>query len=115
MGYGDGEGHSRSRITRSTSRDSRATKVYEQLPERVDDYTITDFLGRGGFGEVRVGENLSNGDRAAFKFVSLKDIADITAAERTSREIQCLQGLDHKNIIKLQTVKTRACVCVCVW
>ena len=79
--------------------------MYEQLPERVEDYTITDFLGRGGFGEVRVGENLNTGDKVAFKFVSLKDIADISAAERTSREIRCLQGLDHKNIIKLQTVR----------
>lgn len=48
-----------------------------------------EFLGKGGFGEVRVGEHQLTGERVALKFLRNSAIADMGAAERTTTEIQC--------------------------
>ena len=72
----------------------------EDIPPSVNAFQVTKFLGRGGFGEVHVGEE--EGDRkVALKFIRKADINTLVAAERTLREIQCLLALDNKHIIKL--------------
>lgn len=65
-------------------------------------YKVLNFLGKGGFGEVRLGEHQLTGERVALKFLRMSDILSIGAAERTVIEIQCLSALKHQNIIKLQ-------------
>lgn len=50
---------------------------------------VCEFLGKGGFGEVRVGEHQLTGERVALKFLRKSAIADMGAAERTTTEIQC--------------------------
>jgi hypothetical protein len=70
-------------------------------------YKVLNFLGKGGFGEVRLGEHQLTGERVALKFLRMSDILSIGAAERTVIEIQCLSTLKHQNIIKLQQVKIR--------
>lgn len=50
---------------------------------------VNEFLGKGGFGEVRVGEHQLTGERVALKFLRKSAIADMGAAERTTTEIQC--------------------------
>ena len=88
----------------SSSARSRKISYVEQIasddiPTSVNSWQITRFLGRGGFGEVHVGED---GDRkVALKFLRKSDINTLVAAERTSREIQCLFALNNRNIIKL--------------
>lgn len=52
-------------------------------------FKVCEFLGRGGFGEVRVGEHQLTGERVALKFLRKSAIADMGAAERTTTEIQC--------------------------
>lgn len=64
-------------------------------------YRVKELLGRGGFGEVRLGEHQMTGEKVALKFLSRSGIQSINAAERTVNEIQCLARLNHKNIIKL--------------
>ncbi|CAM9367922.1 unnamed protein product, partial [Discosporangium mesarthrocarpum] len=71
------------------------------LPAVVSGYKVCEFLGKGGFGEVRVGEHQVTGDRVALKFLRKSEIADMGAAERTTTEIQCLTALKHPNIIRL--------------
>ena len=72
------------------------------LPLTVGGYRVGSFLGKGGFGEVRIGEHQVTGDKVALKFIRKADIGTIGAAERTTTEIQCLTSLKHQNIIELQ-------------
>lgn len=76
----------------------------DKVPTVVGGYKIGKFLGRGGFGEVRVGEHQLTAEKVALKFLRKADIASIGAAERTITEIQCLSALKHQNIIRLQQV-----------
>lgn len=72
----------------------------EDLPKSIGGYKVGSFLGKGGFGEVRVGEHQLTGERVAMKFISKRHFFNIDAAERTAIEIQCLNTLRHDNIIR---------------
>ena len=75
-------------------------------PPLVGSYKVGDVLGRGGFGEVRVGIHQLTSEKVALKFMKKSEIQSIGAAERTATEIQCLTALQHPNIIRLQQVYT---------
>lgn len=77
------------------------------IPQTIGGYKIGAVLGRGGFGEVRIGEHLLTGEKVALKFLKKSSIHSLGAAERTYTEIQCLQALKHNNIIKLLQVRFR--------
>eukprot|EP00981_Chlorochromonas_danica_P002329 scaffold452_cov180-Ochromonas_danica.AAC.1 len=74
----------------------------EKIPHVIGGYKVSDLLGRGGFGEVRVGEHSLTGERVALKFLRKSEILSLGAAERTNTEIQCLMALKHTHIIRLQ-------------
>eukprot|EP01041_Mallomonas_annulata_P005975 gene5975-12052_t len=77
------------------------------MPNIVGGYKVGKFLGRGGFGEVRVGEHHLTGEKVALKFITRRQIMNIDAVERTTTEIQCLTALRHHNIIKfLQNIES---------
>lgn len=65
----------------------------------VRDKQVCEFLGKGGFGEVRVGEHQLTGERVALKFLRKSAIADMGAAERTTTEIQC--GDDNELVVSI--------------
>lgn len=88
----------------SDSNDKNGGKESELIPSIVGGYKVSRFLGRGGFGEVRVGIHQLTGEQVALKFLRKSDIMSIGAAERTATEIQCLSTLKHQNIIRLQQV-----------
>ena len=73
----------------------------DNLPPIIGNYKVSTFLGRGGFGVVRVGKHQLTEERVALKFINKSDILSIAAAERTMTEIQCLTTLKHNNIILL--------------
>lgn len=73
----------------------------KSIPTIVGGYLVKEMLGKGGFGEVRIGEHHLTGERVALKFLSKKEIHSLGAAERTNTEIQCLTALKHHNIIRL--------------
>lgn len=79
-------------------------KEGEKIPLSVGGYKVGDVLGKGGFGEVRMGEHQLTGEKVALKFLRKSDIHSLGAAERTNTEIQCLTALKHTNIIRLQQV-----------
>jgi serine/threonine protein kinase len=78
------------------------------VPSTISGYRIGKVLGRGGFGEVRVGEHHLTGERVALKFLRKSEIISMGAAERTTTEIQCLSALKHANIIRLQQVSLKS-------
>jgi serine/threonine protein kinase len=71
------------------------------LPNLVGSYRVRKLLGRGGFGEVRIGQHIVSNEMAALKFIRRLDISDIEALDRTNNEIHCLTTLHHQNIISL--------------
>lgn len=85
------------------SNDSKTSNSYQHSDSisEVGQYSIGEYLGRGGFGEVRVGINQLSGEMVALKFLRKADICSVKAAERTGIEIQCLSSLSHPNIIRL--------------
>ena len=79
-------------------------KLGENIPPMLGGYKIGELLGRGGFGEVRIGDHQLTGEKVALKFLKKSEIHSLGAAERTNIEIQCLTTLKHINIIKMQQV-----------
>lgn len=90
--------------TNTENLDQAGRSEGERLPNSVGGYKVADLLGRGGFGEVRLGEHQLTGERVALKFLRKTDIQSLGAAERTNTEIQCLATLKHMNIIRLMQV-----------
>jgi serine/threonine protein kinase len=77
---------------------------WETIPSIISGYKIGKLLGRGGFGEVRMGEHQLTKETVALKFLRKAEIMSMGAAERTTTEIQCLSALKHAHIIRLQQV-----------
>jgi serine/threonine protein kinase len=71
------------------------------LPSVVGPFLVGELLGKGGFGEVRLGTNKLSGEKIALKFLRKSEMQCINAAARMSTEMQCLSILNHKNIIKM--------------
>jgi serine/threonine protein kinase len=69
-------------------------------------YTLVpgyQFLGQAGMGGMAIvfkARDLNRGRLVAIKILRVDDQADAGAARRFQREIQCLAGLDHPNIVK---------------
>nr|CCA23247.1 protein kinase putative [Albugo laibachii Nc14] len=70
----------------------------------VSGYKVGALLGRGGFGEVRLGTHQLTNDKVALKFILKSEMGSLGDVERTTTEIQCLTALNHPNIIKLNRV-----------
>ena len=56
----------------------------------VGGYQVDKFLGKGGFGEVRLGIHQLTGDKVALKFILKSEMGSLGDVERTITEIQCL-------------------------
>ncbi|KAF0700242.1 Aste57867_9197 [Aphanomyces stellatus] len=67
----------------------------------VGGYRVTTLLGRGGFGEVRLGVHQLTNEKVALKFILKNEMGSLGDVERTTTEIQCLTALNHPSIIKL--------------
>ncbi|RHY14174.1 hypothetical protein DYB28_000899 [Aphanomyces astaci] len=67
----------------------------------VGGYRVTSLLGRGGFGEVRLGVHQLTNEKVALKFILKNEMGSLGDVERTTTEIQCLTALNHPSIIKL--------------
>lgn len=74
----------------------------ERINGTISGFRIGKIIGRGGFGEVRIGEHHLTGEQVALKFLRKAEIISMGAAERTTTEIQCLSALRHQHIIRLQ-------------
>lgn len=84
--------------------DNGKNRPGEGIPPVIGGYKVGELLGRGGFGEVRIGEHQLTAERVALKFLRKSEIHSLRAAERTNVEIQCLATLKHSNIIKMHQV-----------
>ncbi|KAG7391402.1 hypothetical protein PHYPSEUDO_004937 [Phytophthora pseudosyringae] len=76
----------------------------DKVANVVGGYKVTTLLGRGGFGEVRLGVHQLTNDKVALKFILKSEMGSLGDVERTTTEIQCLTALNHPSIIKLLRV-----------
>ena len=67
-------------------------------------YEVQQILGKGGFGEVRLGSHLVSKMKVALKFMSKATFRSASAAERVVAEIQALTELRHPSVIKMLQV-----------
>lgn len=102
--FSRGEAHTIPKNKRDSKVQLSPEGLQKEVMEDVGHFSVGDFLGRGGFGEVREGTNLLTGEVVALKFLKRSDMQSMEAVERTVNEIQCLTTLKHRNIIKLQMV-----------
>jgi len=64
-------------------------------------YRVLSLLGRGGMGDVYVGEDTRLRRRCALKILHAKLAEDRTSVERFLREAQMIASLDHPNIVDI--------------
>ena len=67
-------------------------------------FEVKKLLGKGGFGEVRLGEHIVTKEKVALKFMSKTTFRSAAAAERVVTEIQALTALQHPSVIKMMDV-----------
>mmetsp|Transcript_42358 Transcript_42358/g.68695 ORF Transcript_42358/g.68695 Transcript_42358/m.68695 type:complete len:853 (-) Transcript_42358:480-3038(-) len=67
----------------------------------VGDYQLKSTICEGAFGKVKLATHLPTGKFVAIKIIKMDLITDVSARERTLREIEVMRSLDHPHIIKL--------------
>ena len=71
----------------------------------LDDYILTKFIGKGTFGEVYLTEKRNTGLLFATKRMSKDFVEDPKYIKYFNNEISILKRLNHKNIVKLESLK----------
>ena len=68
---------------------------------REERYVITDFLGRGAFGEVYRASGESTGAVIAVKLLPLGQLSDDTVRRALLNEIRAAQQINHPNVVRV--------------
>ena len=68
-------------------------------------YVITDFLGRGAFGEVYRANGESTGTVIAVKLLPVGRLSDATARRALLNEIKLAQQINHPNVVRVLHVE----------
>ncbi|KKA28598.1 hypothetical protein TD95_003943, partial [Thielaviopsis punctulata] len=74
------------------------------VEQRIGAYEVIKTLGEGSFGKVKLAIHSSTGQKVALKIIPRKKLISRDMAGRVEREIEYLQLLRHRHIIKLYTV-----------
>lgn len=69
--------------------------------DRCDEYTITGFLGSGGFAEVYAGAHTASGERVALKCLQLRHGENEYVTQRMLAEAELLATVDHQNLVQV--------------
>lgn len=70
----------------------------------VGHYILTDTLGQGTFGKVKLGIHVLTGEKVAIKVLEKDKIKDKSDIERITREITILKMIRHPNLIQLYEI-----------
>jgi serine/threonine protein kinase len=71
-------------------------------------YVISDFLGRGSFGEVYRANGESTGAVVAVKLLPLGQLSDDTQRRALLNEIKAAQQISHPNVVRVLYVDERS-------
>jgi 5'-AMP-activated protein kinase catalytic alpha subunit len=70
----------------------------------VGNYKLGKDLGKGTFGQVKVGTHLVTGEKVAIKVLEKQKIADVNDVERVAREIHILKIVRHPAVVQLYEI-----------
>ncbi|MCQ2817501.1 MAG: serine/threonine-protein kinase [archaeon] len=68
---------------------------------RVGDYIVKQTLGKGTFGEVRLGYHIETKQKVAVKILEKRKIVEKDDEIRVKRELKMLTSLNHPNVIQV--------------
>ena len=71
------------------------------IPAAIGPYSVCEFIGMGGFGEVHRGIHQRTNEQVALKFISKSRLRDVHDALKIQQECQTLLSLKHVNIIHM--------------
>eukprot|EP00826_Nyctotherus_ovalis_P021356 TRINITY_DN1687_c0_g1_i3.p1 TRINITY_DN1687_c0_g1~~TRINITY_DN1687_c0_g1_i3.p1 ORF type:complete len:434 (-),score=142.66 TRINITY_DN1687_c0_g1_i3:145-1338(-) len=75
------------------------------MKKKVGEYIIDDLIGSGAYGEVYKGTSVKTpGEVYAIKMISKKNMSE-KVFHYLEREVEILQMMDHKNVVKLKDIK----------
>ena len=67
--------------------------------QSIGNYTLGRDLGKGTFGQVKVGTHTLTGEKVAIKVLEKDKIIDVHDVERVAREIHILKIVRHPNVV----------------
>lgn len=70
------------------------------LPPAIPGYRVERMLGEGGFGQVWSARCERDNDRVAIKVLHLELVRSVDALTRFSRELDAIQRLQHRNVVR---------------
>src|SRR5512138_1529295 len=76
----------------------------DRIGHAIGRYRVLSALGRGGMGEVFLGEDTRLGRKVALKFVALEAADDAERADRLFREARAASALNHPNIVTVYEI-----------
>lgn len=71
---------------------------------KLGNYIISNTIGEGTFGKVRLGVHSLTGEKVAVKILEKEKIKELADVERVTREIFILKIVRHPNIIQLYEI-----------
>mmetsp|Transcript_3186 Transcript_3186/g.6021 ORF Transcript_3186/g.6021 Transcript_3186/m.6021 type:complete len:533 (-) Transcript_3186:449-2047(-) len=74
------------------------------MGSRIGQYNVTETLGTGTFGKVKLARHSETGERFAIKIVEKSQIVANELTQSVRREISIMRALRHKNIVGLKEV-----------
>ncbi len=74
------------------------------MPEEIGRYRLTELLGKGGMGEVRLAEDPVTGRKVAIKLIRRERLGDPLARQRFRREARVLVELRHPFIVQVYDI-----------
>ncbi|KAJ3030176.1 hypothetical protein HDV00_009077 [Rhizophlyctis rosea] len=87
--------------------------AYDDMPLVGGKYRLGRVLGKGAFGEVRIGRNMETYEWVAVKMVMKNALSDENMLDQLINELAVMENLDHKNVVRLyDTFETEAHECV---
>ena len=76
----------------------------KQKSKAVGSYLLSQTIGEGTFGKVKIGTKHTTGQKVAVKILEKEKIREVADVERVAREIFILKLVKHKHIILLHEI-----------
>lgn len=78
---------------------SKNYKIHFKTNKLIFKLSIGKHLGKGTFGQVKLGQHTLTGEKVAIKILEKDKINDQKDVERITREIKILKKVRHPNVI----------------
>ena len=88
-----------------SKKDKTNLTAKEKYEKKLSDYLIQHTIGKGTFGEVKIGIHIPTRENVAIKIFEKNKITDTDDKIRFEREMKICKSLQHLNVVKIFEVK----------